>query len=251
MANGPVLVVTSLEDVTADLVIAALNRRGVPVVRLDPARHGLSGLLNDLPVPQVNAPLANARAEYKPSQLRAAAELGFTVPPTLVTNDPAAARRFAGEHRSVIYKSFCGVPPADGETGAIWTQRVKTAEIDESVSVTAHLFQAEVKKTGDVRITVVGRRVFASHIQAPGSPLDWRSGDWDRLEYSPIDLPTRFTARLHAYLDRFCLAFGCFDFAVDDTEDLVFIECNPNGQWGFLPESDSIADAFAELLQNG
>ncbi|MFG2016295.1 hypothetical protein [Actinomadura geliboluensis] len=286
MADGPVLVVTSLEDVTADLVIAALNRRGVPVVRLDPAdigdgltfagrigggdrgwsgrlrtdsrdidlvhvrsvyhrrpgpwrfdrlerrarrfasaeaRHGLTGLLNDLPVPHVNAPLANARAEYKPSQLRAAAELGFTVPPTLITNDPAAARRFAGEHRGTVYKSFRGVPPAEGETGVIWTQRVKAPELDESVSLTAHLFQAEVEK----------------------------AGDWDQLAYTPIDLPAQFVGRLRAYLNRFGLAFGCFDFALDDTEDLVFIECNPNGQWGFLPASDSIADAFAELLQNG
>lgn len=314
MADGPVLVVTSLEDVTADLVIAALNRRGVPVVRLDPAdigdgltfagrigggdrgwsgrlrtdsrdidlvhvrsvyhrrpgpwrfdrlerrarrfasaeaRHGLTGLLNDLPVPHVNAPLANARAEYKPSQLRAAAELGFTVPPTLITNDPAAARRFAGEHRGTVYKSFRGVPPAEGETGVIWTQRVKAPELDESVSLTAHLFQAEVEKAGDVRITVVGRPVFASRIETAASLLDWRAGDWDQLAYTPIDLPAQFVARLHAYLNRFGLAFGCFDFAVDDTEDLVFIECNPNGQWGFLPASDSIADAFAELLQNG
>lgn len=314
MADGPVLVVTNLEDVTADLVIAALNRRGVPVVRLDPAeigdglafagriggddrgwsgrlrtnsreldlghvrsvyhrrpgpwrfdhlerrargfasaeaRHGLTGLLNDLPVLHVNAPLANARAEYKPSQLRAAAELGFAVPATLITNDPVAARRFAGEHCGVVYKSFRGVPPAEGETGVIWTQRVEAEEIDESVSVTAHLFQAEVEKVGDVRITVVGRRVFAFRIQAPGSPLDWRSGNWDRLEYTPINLPTQFVARLRAYLDRFSLAFGCFDFAVDDAEGLVFIECNPNGQWGFLPASDSIADAFAELLNNG
>jgi hypothetical protein len=35
-----VLVLTALEDVTADLVIAALNGRGVPVVRADPADLG-------------------------------------------------------------------------------------------------------------------------------------------------------------------------------------------------------------------
>lgn len=35
-----VLVVTALEDVTADRVIAALNERGVPVVRVDPADIG-------------------------------------------------------------------------------------------------------------------------------------------------------------------------------------------------------------------
>ncbi|MFJ6687307.1 hypothetical protein [Streptomyces sp. NPDC091294] len=35
-----VLVVTALEDVTADWVVAALNERGVPVVRVDPADIG-------------------------------------------------------------------------------------------------------------------------------------------------------------------------------------------------------------------
>ncbi|MEU8803019.1 MvdC/MvdD family ATP grasp protein [Spirillospora sp. NPDC048819] len=247
------LVVTSLEDVTADLVITALNRRDIPVVRLDPAdirdgltfaarieggdggwagplrtgtrhldldrvrsvyhrrpgvwrfddlerrirafataeaRHGLAGLLNDLPVPHVNAPLANARAEYKPSQLRAAAELGFTIPPTLITNDLAAARRFVDEYGTVVYKSFRGVPPSDGETGVIWTQRVRAAELDESVSVTAHLFQAEVEKTADVRVTVVGRGVFAFRIRTPAPLLDWRSGDWDRLEYTRSSCPS-------------------------------------------------------------
>lgn len=315
MADAPVLVVTSLEDVTADLVITALNRRGVPVVRLDPAdigdgltfaarigdgertwsgrlrtgtrdldlgqvrsvyhrrpgpwrfdhrerrvrdfaaaeaRHGLAGLINDLPVPHVNAPLANARAEYKPSQLRAAAELGFTIPATLITNDPAAARRFAAEQGDVVYKSFRGVPPSDGVTGVIWTQRVQPADLDEAVSVTAHLFQAEVEKTADVRITVVGRMAFATRVEAPTPLLDWRSGDWDQLKYTPIDLSEQFVTRLHAYLDRFGLAFGCFDFAIDRaTGQLTFIECNPNGQWGFLPESDAIADAFAALLQAG
>ncbi|MFI0367760.1 ATP-grasp ribosomal peptide maturase [Actinomadura sp. 1N219] len=315
MADEPVLVVTSLEDVTADLVITELNRRGVPVVRLDPAdigdgltfaarigdveptwcgrahtrtrdldlgrvrsvyhrrpgpwrfdhlerrtrdfaaaeaRHGLTGVLNDLPVLHVNAPLANARAEYKPSQLRAAAELGFTVPATLITNDVAAARRFADEHGGVIYKSFRGVPPSDGVTGVIWTQRVKAADLDETLSVTAHMFQAEVEKTADVRITVVGRDAFASRIEAPNPLLDWRSGDWDQLKYTSIDLPEHLAARLVAYLDRFGLAFGCFDFAVDRvTGQLNFIECNPNGQWGFLPDSGAIADAFAALLQAG
>ncbi len=36
----PVAVVTALDDITADMVIAELNRRGVPVVRFDPADLG-------------------------------------------------------------------------------------------------------------------------------------------------------------------------------------------------------------------
>ncbi|WP_405084373.1 hypothetical protein [Microbispora sp. NBC_01389] len=37
-----VLVVTSLEDVTADMVIAALNERGVPLARVDPGDSATS-----------------------------------------------------------------------------------------------------------------------------------------------------------------------------------------------------------------
>ncbi|MFI8370947.1 hypothetical protein [Streptomyces sp. NPDC085466] len=38
--TSTVLVLTALEDVTADLVISALNEREVPVVRADPADLG-------------------------------------------------------------------------------------------------------------------------------------------------------------------------------------------------------------------
>lgn len=31
----------------------------------------------------------------------------------------------------------------------------------------------------------------------------------------------------------------------------MFIECNPNGQWGWLPDAAAITEAFADLLQNG
>ncbi|GAA0966448.1 hypothetical protein GCM10009555_008340 [Acrocarpospora macrocephala] len=73
-------------------------------------------------------------------------------------------------------------------------------------------------------MTVVGRQVFAQEIASPGGELDWRRGDWDALIYSPIDIqPDRGSLpdrrRLHGYLDRFSLAFGCFDFALEATGD--------------------------------
>ncbi|MFD4996097.1 hypothetical protein [Streptomyces buecherae] len=44
-------------------------------------------------------------------------------------------------------------------------------------------------------------------------------------------------ARLHRYLAAFGLVFGCFDFALagaaHEAASWVFIEANPNGQWGF------------------
>ncbi|MFD4634818.1 ATP-grasp ribosomal peptide maturase [Streptomyces sp. NPDC058284] len=314
-----VLVITSLEDVTADRVITALNEREVPVARVDPAdigpglvfgarigagvpvwggrlrtasrevelgevaavyyrrptpyvsrfahlpvqqgdfaaaeaRHGLGGVLNHLHgATYVNHPSAVTAADFKPSQLQQAARLGLTIPPTLVTNDVEQARKFAAEHSPVIYKPFRGLPRgADGHAGAIWAQRVDPDAFDDSLTVTAHLLQAEIPKTGDVRATVVGRRVFAQQIAAPDGALDWRRGDWDELLHAPIGVPAPVEAALHSYLSAFGLVFGCFDFALtgdgDAAEDWVFIECNPNGQWGWLPDAGDITTAFADIL---
>jgi hypothetical protein len=48
------------------------------------------------------------------------------------------------------------------------------------------------------------------------------------------------------------LAFGCSGFALtgdgDAAEDWMFIECNPNGQWGWLPDAHRITEAFADIL---
>ncbi|MFE0807730.1 ATP-grasp ribosomal peptide maturase [Streptomyces sp. NPDC058848] len=314
-----VLVLTALEDVTADWVIAALNEREVPVVRADPAdigrrltfgfrlgagepawsgplrtesrevdlgeigavyyrrptpyldrfgelprqqrrfaaaeaRHGLGGVLRSLrSVRYVSHPAAVARAEFKPGQLQTFAELGLRIPATLVTNDDVAAREFAEEQPSVVCKTFRGLPPGeDGRAGAIWTQRVRSEDFDDSLSVTAHLFQAEIPKSSDVRITVVGRRLFAQRITSPRGAVDWRCGDWNDLVHAPVVVPSGIEAALHGYLAASGLAFGCFDFALtgdgSDPEDWYAIECNPNGQWGWLPDAPAITEAFADIL---
>jgi len=316
MTDLPVLVVTSLEDTTADLVITALNERRVPVARIDPAdigdgltfaagiggggagwrghlstpsrsvdpgrvravyyrrpgpwrfghlaaqerdfaaaeaRYGLGGVLASLTgCRYVNHPAAITRCDFKPSQLQAAAELGFSVPPTLITNDLATARAFAARHGPVVYKTFRGVPVSpEGLTGAIWTQRVDPADLDDTVSVTACLFQAGIDKAADVRVTVVGRQVSASVVCNPDHRLDWRAGDWDRLTYEPIAVPQPVRDLLHRFLARFGLTFGCFDLAIDRAGTWTWIEINSNGQWAFLPGSDVIADAFAAVLEQG
>ncbi|SDL72618.1 ATP-grasp ribosomal peptide maturase, SAV_5884 family [Nonomuraea maritima] len=315
---GTVMVITCMDDVTANPVIAALVQRGARVARVDPAdigpdltfnaqigadqvgwsglmrtpsrdvaledvqalyyrrpspwrfhelppqarefaraeaRHGLDGMLAALQgCRYVNHPAAEARAEMKPAQLQVAAEAGFAVPATLITNDVDAVREFAAEHGPIVYKSFRGVPEAPGgEVAAIWTQRVDPADVDESVSVTAHMFQAEVPKTGDARVTVIGNRVFASEITHQDGTLDWRRTDSDRLVHTPIDVPAPIRAAIRLYMDWFDLTFGAFDFGLVGSgadRSWVFLECNPGGQWAWLPDRDSIAAAIADALLN-
>ncbi|MEV0596010.1 ATP-grasp ribosomal peptide maturase [Nonomuraea cavernae] len=315
MTDAPVLVVTSVDDATADPVTQRLFERGVPVTRLDPAdflgaaagmsarfgSHGMSGRVRTAsrevqlrgvraawwrrPTPYreraggqeriarfavneaglgfggvlaalpdclwVNHPWCNHAAEHKPAQLGTAAACGFTVPETLITNEADEARAFADKFAPVVYKPLrhAVLPAADGRDGMIWVGPVASTSLDDSVAGTAHMFQAQVNKVADVRVTVVGRRVFAVRID--GGPLDWRA-DYDALVYTRIPCPAEVGRAIHRYMASFGLLFGAFDFALTAAGEWVFLECNPNGQWAWIAEQvDAVADALADLLEKG
>ncbi|MEU0811145.1 ATP-grasp ribosomal peptide maturase [Streptomyces sp. NPDC005970] len=316
--TSPVLVVTEPLDITADMVIAHLNERGVPVVRFNPedlpvgeltvsarfgdrpdsspvagqirtpsriadvehvravywrrpvwpafehlgaddaryasaqVRYGLAGALYALDGPLwVNHPARNASADYKPAQLAVAVRLGLAVPATVVTNDPGEVRRFITAHGQVIAKTLHWTPYERNGIGLTsWAEPVTADEVDDSVAVTPHLFQARVDKVADLRVLVVGRRSFAVRIDS--GLLDWRK-DYSALSYSAAELPDRLEKALFAYLDHFGLASGSFDLALDREGEPHWLELNPNGQWGWLEEKTGLpmAAAFADLLAQG
>ncbi|MEU8776283.1 ATP-grasp ribosomal peptide maturase [Streptomyces sp. NPDC048606] len=308
------MVVTNLEDPTADLVIAELHDRDVPVVRLDSgdfpatlscsahiggeltrwggsvatqtrvaelgavrslyyrrpsgfafphldeqdarfavaqARYGLGGVLASLPdCLYVNHPNRIGDAEYKPAGLAAAAAAGFKVPPTLITNTPDEARAFVKEHGPAIFKPL-SVPLylREGVSQTVTVAEVSADEIDDSVAGTMHLFQARIDKTADVRVTVVGERIFAVRIDC--DLLDWRT-DYSTHTYSVIPTPPEVERAIFAYLRHFGLVFGAFDFALTHDE-WTFIECNPSGQWAWMepPTGLPMTAALADLLERG
>jgi ATP-grasp ribosomal peptide maturase len=217
----------------------------------DQARFGLSGVLAALPdCRQVNHPRLQMAAEYKPAQLAAAVELGFEVPATIVTNRHEDARLFVEEQGIAVYKPLWSTDfEENGEARTIWVRAVAADELDESVSATAHLFQARVDKAADVRVTVVGDKVFCVRIES--SLTDWRE-NYELVDgYSVIDPPAGLCELLARYLRRFGLAYGCFDFGIDALDGTWWwYECNPAGEWGWIEAETGlpIARAFADLL---
>ncbi|MDJ0342523.1 ATP-grasp ribosomal peptide maturase [Streptomyces sp. PH10-H1] len=314
MDGRPVLVATEYEDATADLVIAELNRRRVPVLRFDPGRdfprsvtlsahtglngwggqltsgertadlsqvralyhrrpnaygqaeddqgarfaaqenrRGLGGVLAALPgCLYLSHPQAIARAEYKPAQLAAAARLGLTVPRTLITNDPAEAKSFAAEQPTIYKPLHAAAYEVDGEPAGIWAARVEPGEITDAISHSAHLFQAQVDKTSDVRVIVVGEQVMCARIISPPGVVDWRA-EYRSLAYEAIDCPPEIRGALLGFVAEFGLSFGAFDFAVTADGTWWFLECNPNGQWAWLESAAAlpITVAIADLLEIG
>ncbi|MFH8288878.1 ATP-grasp ribosomal peptide maturase [Streptomyces sp. NPDC018059] len=312
--DRPVLVVTNLDDPTADLVIVELHDRGVPVVRFDAgdfpatlscsafiggtdcwrgsvrtpsrraelgsvrsmyyrrpsgfafphldkqderfavaqARYGLGGILTSLPdCLYVNHPNRIGDAEYKPAGLAAAAAVGFVLPPTLITNVPGDARAFIKKYGPVIFKPIA-VPLylVGGKAQTVPVAEVTADEIDDSVTGTVHLFQKRVDKVADVRVTVIAEQTFPVRIDS--GLLDWRT-DYGTHTYTPLVAPPRVERSMRAYLKHFGLVFGAFDFALTDSGEWIFIECNPSGQWAWMepPTGLPMTAALADLLEGG
>ncbi|SEC01288.1 hypothetical protein SAMN04490356_2558 [Streptomyces melanosporofaciens] len=215
-------------------------------------RHGIAGVLHALDgTLWVNHPVRNAAADHKPAQLAAAVRCGLTVPATLVTNDPVEARRFITAHRQVIAKTLRWTPyERDGVGLTSWAEPVTADEVDDTVAVAPHLFQARVDKVADLRVLIVGRQPFAVRIDS--GLLDWRK-DYSALSYRVVDLPDRLERALFACLEQFGLRSGSFDLALDRDGEPHWLELNPNGQRGWLEEETGLpmAAAFADLLARG
>lgn len=213
------------------------------------ARWGLDGLLGDLRCRYVSHPDAIAAAEQKPAGLHAAHTVGFNVPATLITTDADAARAFAAGHGPVIYKPLRspGLSDRDGKPLAVWAQEADPATFDDSIGLCPHLFQALVPKACDMRTTVIGDRAFSARLDSPN--LDYRS-DYAKVTYNAAGTPDEIIRCCVRYLCHFGIAFGAFDFAVDETGIWHFLECNPNGQWAWIQEKTGlpIAEAIADEL---
>ena len=204
----------------------------------------------------VNTPGANAKAESKPAQLRAAKRLGMSVPPTLITSSRAAARSFMEVEGNVVCKALrSGLIPGGNGDRVLYTQRIdpETLGALEELGPEPYLFQALVDKTADVRVTVIGERVFACRIDSqstPGTSVDWRQGLAEDLHHEPIELDGPTIRRLRDLTAGFGLRFAAIDLAVDREGGYVFFEINPNGQWAWVEQltGQPLAAALADEL---
>ncbi len=203
----------------------------------------------------MNRPSAVRQAEHKLLQLRHAARLGFEIPDTLVTNAPEAARLFA-RARPVIAKTVAGAGlTLGGVDQVIFTSPVSASDLDhdDAIKSCPLILQTKVRKSFDLRVTVVGERVFTARIMVrcqEDDEIDWRAIDETRLVYECDELPPDFAARCIKLVSDFGLLFGAIDFVVAEDGRRVFLELNPSGQWGWLERALQlpISDAILERL---
>jgi glutathione synthase/RimK-type ligase-like ATP-grasp enzyme len=200
----------------------------------------------------VNDPAAEEVARRKLVQLEAARHVGLPVPRTLVTNDPARARAFARGFRAGAIVKCLGSTAEGG-----FTRRLAPRDgwLDDRLRTGPAIVQERVDGL-DLRVTIVGREVFAMSLdaRAGGDPDDVRV-DWEKVSASarPVRLPEELRRRLLALQRRLGLSYGAIDLRRRRGGGHAFLEVNPGGQWMHAEAATGhpIGAALARLLASG
>ncbi|MFD7013758.1 ATP-grasp ribosomal peptide maturase [Streptomyces sp. NPDC059928] len=219
------------------------------------ARAGFGGILTALGCRWVNHPSAMSRAEYKPLQLATARACGLAIPPTLITNSPDAVRDFAGDIPGpLICKPVASPVFIEGDQlKTVYTRQLAEGDLDDltGIETTAHLFQAWMDKAYEVRLTVVGERLFAAEVHAGtrAGHVDWRS-DYKSLTYRPTETPPAVAEGVRRLMRCLELRFAALDFIVSPSGEWTFLEANPCGQWDWIEHATGhpIAAGIADEL---
>ncbi len=202
----------------------------------------------------MNHPAATYSSETKALQLRVAQALGFDVPETKMGNDHGVlAGRPAGSR--VALKSIDTLLLREGDEQIFaYTTLVEPERIAvEDMHLAPVTIQASLDPKLDLRVTVVGDRLWCAEVRSRGNPIagDWRLTPKSDLTYPMHDLPPEIAERCLALVSRLGLRFGAIDLALCDGR-YYFIEINPTGEWGWLEAPDrQIAAAIAEELAEG
>jgi glutathione synthase/RimK-type ligase-like ATP-grasp enzyme len=95
-----------------------------------------------------------------------------------------------------------------------------------------------VEKAREWRVTVVGNNIFLAAIYTDESAKDdWRwHQNTSAVRFRKEVLPDDIAHLCIFYLKMMGLAFGAFDLVEEPNGRIFFLECNPNGQYGWLEE---------------
>ncbi len=92
--------------------------------------------------------------------------MGFEIPKTLFTNDPARLRRFFDENGGkIVYKSFShgGWLHEDGNLSVLMTSALRAEDLsdDNMHRSCPGIYQQRIDKAFEIRVTVIGTTVIA------------------------------------------------------------------------------------------
>ena len=222
-------------------------------------RATVSGLIASLKAFQMDPVPVFRHASNKQLQLQVARELGLETPRTLTTNDPDAVQAFAERcPAGLVTKMLSSFAIFDEQGGenVVFTTPLDTEDLEDlsGLEFCPMTFQERLPKKVELRVTIVGDRVFTAAIDPAiqaRAAHDWRREGEELLEHwQPGDLPDDVATRLLRFMDYFDLNYGAIDVIVTPEDRYVFLEINPVGEYFWLERCPGlpISEAIADVL---
>lgn len=205
-------------------------------------------------------------ANSKMVQQRMAAKLGMKIPNSCISNTKRDVADFCSNFKDIVLKPLhsYGIWLNPEKVYTLFTTKIPSSSImnlpEDAFTQTVSFCEDYVEKIYEVRVTVMGSHIFSckldSQVQGDDTgKIDWRQGYDYNLKHEVIEIPKDVDAFCRTFLRQLNLHFGCFDFIVTPEDEYVFLECNPNGQWGWiedeleLPMSEALLDCLVHRLE--
>ena len=205
----------------------------------------------------LNSPDAIQRAQRKLHQFAVAQSLGLQLPGVTMTNSWDSVRELGDD---LIFKL-----PGNGflqsnrhDARVMFSARLNATKINtiRHTQPFPGMVEPYIPKKREWRITVVGDEVFSVAIYTSDSAKD----DWRRhqgtagVKFVPETFPdASILVKCKELLARLGLRYGAFDFIETPSDEMVFLEVNPNGQYMWLekilglPISDVISRELVSI----
>ena len=178
------------------------------------------------------------KAENKLFQLKIAKEIGFEVPRTLVTNNKESLTNFFNLCGSnvIIKPIYAGRIESESEMQLLFANKLKKEHLEKisQFDLTPCIFQEFIEKEIDIRVTVVGNKVFSASVDSQSdieTSVDWRR---KKNKFEQYTLPASIEAKCLELTQRLGLSFGAIDLVKSNKGSYYFLEINPNGQWAWI-----------------
>jgi len=208
---------------------------------IDECPRLLIGALLGAGVRWVDEPYVTERAENRLVQLAAARAVGAAIPDTRQTNYAAGADdlRHNGDVVAKSVSSGYGIAPYVG--------LLEESDLDALEGLPTFL-QQRADADADLRVVTVAGRSWVWRREREPTTLDWRQVDPDGRGFALVEDKV-VENHSTAIVARLGLTTGVSDW-LRHGSSASYLETNPQGQWSFLPGSDTtVLGAFCDHLR--
>jgi hypothetical protein len=216
--------------------------------------HSIAYTLETLPVWCINKFSAARFIHNKAVQLRLARACSLRVPRTLLSNRPGSIRPFVAHNSNrTIGKGFTPhVWQRENEGGVSVTSTFELTReqlpSDEVLTYAPGIYQDMVVKEFDVRMVLMGHRVYSFALYNSKRALDWRQdAGLGNVKVEIISTPPDVEKGILAFAQKAGICFGSVDFAVDKDGQWWFLEINEQGQFLWLDQFNAQAKTLEKF----